>query len=111
MVPRRGSPSFRKDRTCCRWLRRSCLSGGNTCALSGHNPPALRIPTGCNTIKFRNTTSHTERRGDTMADGEKVLLIEDDREIATTLRSVLEAAGYDVSYASNGKEGQRLIEE
>jgi len=46
-----------------------------------------------------------------MADGEKVLLIEDDREIATTLRSVLEAAGYDGSYAPNGKEGQRLIEE
>jgi DNA-binding response OmpR family regulator len=46
-----------------------------------------------------------------MADGEKILLIEDDREIATTLRSVLEAAGYQVSYASNGKEGQRLIEE
>ena len=46
-----------------------------------------------------------------MPDGEKILLIEDDREIATTLRSVLEAAGYDVSYASNGKEGQRLIEE
>jgi DNA-binding response OmpR family regulator len=46
-----------------------------------------------------------------MPDGDKILLIEDDREIATTLRSVLEAAGYDVSYASNGKEGQRLIEE
>ncbi|MGE5195142.1 MAG: response regulator transcription factor [Deltaproteobacteria bacterium] len=46
-----------------------------------------------------------------MADGEKVLLIEDDREIATTLRSVLESAGYAVSYAPNGKEGQRLIEE
>jgi DNA-binding response OmpR family regulator len=46
-----------------------------------------------------------------MADGEKVLLIEDDREIATTLRSVLEAAGYEVSYAQNGKEGQRLIED
>jgi len=46
-----------------------------------------------------------------MADGEKVLLIEDDREIATTLRSVLEAAGYDVSYAPNGKEGQRMIED
>jgi DNA-binding response OmpR family regulator len=46
-----------------------------------------------------------------MADGDKVLLIEDDREIATTLRSVLEAAGYDVSYAPNGKEGQRLIED
>jgi DNA-binding response OmpR family regulator len=46
-----------------------------------------------------------------MADGDKILLIEDDREIATTLRSVLEAAGYEVSYAANGKEGQRLIEE
>jgi DNA-binding response OmpR family regulator len=46
-----------------------------------------------------------------MADGDKILLIEDDREIATTLRSVLEAAGYDVSYAPNGKEGQRLIQE
>src|SRR6516165_4981815 len=46
-----------------------------------------------------------------MADGDKILLIEDDREIATTLRSVLESAGYQVSYAPNGKEGQRLIEE
>jgi len=46
-----------------------------------------------------------------MADGEKILLIEDDKEIATTLRSVLESAGYQVSYAPNGKEGQRLIEE
>lgn len=46
-----------------------------------------------------------------MADGDKVLLIEDDREIATTLRSVLEAAGYQVGYASNGREGQRLIQE
>ena len=46
-----------------------------------------------------------------MADGHKILLIEDDREIATTLRSVLEAAGYDVSHAPNGKEGQRLITE
>lgn len=46
-----------------------------------------------------------------MADGEKILLIEDDREIATTLRSVLEAAGYNVTHAPNGKEGQRLIPE
>ena len=46
-----------------------------------------------------------------MADGEKILLIEDDKEIATTLRSVLESAGYQVSYAPNGREGQRLIEE
>jgi DNA-binding response OmpR family regulator len=46
-----------------------------------------------------------------MPDGEKVLLIEDDREIATTLRSVLESAGYEVGYASNGRDGQRLIQE
>src|SRR5689334_9621300 len=46
-----------------------------------------------------------------MADGDKVLLIEDDREIATTLRSVLEAAGYNVGYASNGRDGQRMIKE
>ena len=46
-----------------------------------------------------------------MADGDKILLIEDDKEIATTLRSVLESAGYQVSYATNGKDGQRLIEE
>jgi DNA-binding response OmpR family regulator len=46
-----------------------------------------------------------------MAEGERILLIEDDKEIASTLRSVLESAGYQVSYAPNGKEGQRLIEE
>jgi DNA-binding response OmpR family regulator len=46
-----------------------------------------------------------------MALGEKILLIEDDREIASTLRSVLEAAGYHVTHAPNGKEGQRLIME
>lgn len=46
-----------------------------------------------------------------MSTAETILLIEDDREIATTIRSVLEAAGYNVGYAPNGKEGQRLIEE
>jgi DNA-binding response OmpR family regulator len=46
-----------------------------------------------------------------MAGGEKILLIEDDREIATTLRGVLDAAGYNVTHAPNGKEGQRLIQE
>jgi len=46
-----------------------------------------------------------------MPEGDKVLLIEDDREIATTLRSVLESAGYNVGYAPNGREGQRLIQE
>ncbi|MGQ0635170.1 MAG: response regulator transcription factor [Planctomycetaceae bacterium] len=46
-----------------------------------------------------------------MAKGDKVLLIEDDREIATTIRTVLESAGYQVAYAPNGREGQRLIHE
>jgi DNA-binding response OmpR family regulator len=46
-----------------------------------------------------------------MSGGEKILLIEDDREISTTLRSVLESAGYNVTHAPNGKEGQRLIQE
>ncbi|WP_437225563.1 response regulator transcription factor [Planctomicrobium sp. SH661] len=42
--------------------------------------------------------------------GNKIVLIEDDREIQTTLRTVLESAGYRVSSASNGAEGQRLIQ-
>jgi DNA-binding response OmpR family regulator len=46
-----------------------------------------------------------------MPEGSRILLIEDDREIATTLRSVLESAGYEVGYASNGRDGQRLIQE
>ncbi len=40
-----------------------------------------------------------------------ILLIEDDREIATTLRTVLENAEYRVAHAPNGKEGKRLIAE
>jgi len=40
----------------------------------------------------------------------KILLIEDDREIQNTLRTVLEGVGYSVSLASNGADGQRLIE-
>jgi len=44
-------------------------------------------------------------------DGTKtVLLIDDDREIASTIHSVLTHAGYKVSLASNGVEGQRQIE-
>ena len=40
-----------------------------------------------------------------------ILLIEDDREIAATLITVLEGDGYHVRHAFNGVEGQRLIEE
>jgi DNA-binding response OmpR family regulator len=43
--------------------------------------------------------------------GHKIVLIEDDREIQTTLRAVLESAGYRVSSASNGAEGQKLIQQ
>lgn len=46
-----------------------------------------------------------------MASEHTILLIEDDREIATTIRSVLESAGYIVHYAPNGKEGRRLADE
>lgn len=41
----------------------------------------------------------------------RILLIEDDREIAATLRSVLQAAGYTVEWVQNGKEGKRVIDE
>ena len=40
-----------------------------------------------------------------------ILLIEDDREIASTIRTVLDASGYRVHHAPNGKEGKRLAEE
>ncbi|RPI86976.1 MAG: response regulator, partial [Planctomycetaceae bacterium] len=46
-----------------------------------------------------------------MAAVSRILLVEDDREISTTIRSVLESAGYNVTAAPNGKEGQRLITE
>ncbi|GIX04528.1 MAG: two-component system response regulator [Planctomycetaceae bacterium] len=39
-----------------------------------------------------------------------ILLIDDDREIAATIQSVLQHAGYHVVLASNGVEGQRQIE-
>jgi DNA-binding response OmpR family regulator len=46
-----------------------------------------------------------------MDDAEKtILLIDDDREIAATIQSVLTHAGYRVHLASNGVEGQRMIE-
>jgi DNA-binding response OmpR family regulator len=40
-----------------------------------------------------------------------ILLIEDDREIQSTISGVLQAAGYDVRVAPNGIEGQRRVEE
>jgi DNA-binding response OmpR family regulator len=44
-----------------------------------------------------------------MAAEKFILLIEDDREIATTLTGVLQGAGYNVTHAQNGVEGQRLL--
>lgn len=46
-----------------------------------------------------------------MAEQQRILMIEDDREIASTLRSVLEGAGYEVDHAQNGIEGEKLISE
>jgi len=45
-----------------------------------------------------------------MPTSSKILLIEDDREISSTLQGVLDAAGYDVVAAPNGIEGKKLIE-
>jgi len=45
-----------------------------------------------------------------MALSKKILLIEDDRDISSTLRGVLEAAGHNVVTAPNGLEGQKLIQ-
>ncbi|MEZ6058653.1 MAG: response regulator [Planctomycetaceae bacterium] len=41
--------------------------------------------------------------------GEKILLIEDDRDISASLSGLLQGAGYDVITAPNGIEGQKLI--
>lgn len=46
-----------------------------------------------------------------MADEKRILLIEDDREIAQTLISVLSATGYRVVHAPNGMEGRRILEQ
>jgi len=43
--------------------------------------------------------------------GEQIVLIEDDREIQSTLKSVLEGVGYRVSTATNGVDGQKLIQD
>ncbi|QDT36922.1 response regulator transcription factor [Stratiformator vulcanicus] len=40
---------------------------------------------------------------------DKIVLIEDDREISSTLTSVLSGAGYSVRAAPNGLEGQKLL--
>ena len=45
-----------------------------------------------------------------MADQKQILLIEDDREIASTLSTVLSGAGYNVTLAQNGVEAQRLLQ-
>ncbi|QDT63278.1 response regulator transcription factor [Calycomorphotria hydatis] len=46
-----------------------------------------------------------------MAAAKKIVLIEDDREISSTLSGVLTAAGYEVRAAPNGIEGQRRVQE
>ncbi len=45
-----------------------------------------------------------------MPAGNKILLIEDDRDISSTLVSVLESSGYRVVTAPNGIEGQKMIQ-
>ena len=42
--------------------------------------------------------------------GETILVIEDDREVSTTVQAVLKSAGYTVLSAANGQDGKRLIE-
>ena len=44
-----------------------------------------------------------------MASQKTVLLIEDDRDISSTICGVLESAGYRAIGASNGVEGQKLV--
>ena len=39
-----------------------------------------------------------------------ILLIEDDREISSTIQKVLEASGYKVAAANNGVDGRRLAD-
>ena len=45
-----------------------------------------------------------------MTTNETILLIEDDREIQMTIRSVLESSGYRVFTAPNGIEGRKLAQ-
>lgn len=47
-----------------------------------------------------------------MAEEKKtIVLIEDDRDISTTIQTVLQRAGYEVLPANNGQAGRRLIME
>lgn len=46
-----------------------------------------------------------------MASDNTIVLIEDDREISSTIEKVLEGAGYAVHVATNGIEGRKLVEE
>jgi DNA-binding response OmpR family regulator len=51
------------------------------------------------------------KNGFAMAESQKtVLVIEDDRDISSTIQSVLSSAGYRVLAASNGQDGRRLIQ-
>ncbi|QDT33404.1 response regulator transcription factor [Thalassoglobus polymorphus] len=43
--------------------------------------------------------------------GERIVLIEDDREIQSTLKTVLSEIGYRVFTATNGVDGQKLIQD
>ena len=45
-----------------------------------------------------------------MAGDKSILLIEDDREIASTIQNVLQSAGYRVMVANNGVDGRRIID-
>ena len=45
-----------------------------------------------------------------MPDAKFILLIEDDREIASTPTGALQSEGYNVTHAPNGVEGQRLLQ-
>lgn len=44
-----------------------------------------------------------------MANPAKIVLVEDDRDIAQTLLNVLKSAGYTVVHAPNGEEGRKVI--
>ena len=46
----------------------------------------------------------------TMSTDYKILLIEDDREISSTLSGVIKSAGYNIIVAPNGLEGQKLTQ-